>query len=260
MSSISLVGERGPKVAAVIKYGLVAAIGFVVAPIIFQTIAGLVGLAVAVGVGWTMIEAAPLVSLKISNFLMNRFIAEVWKNPVETRQNMRLEYETQLRQEEKDVRALNGEVQIFAGKVGGLIRDYPEEAARFQDQLQNMQDLLEERYAVLRDSSAALSEFNKMTTKISAIWDVAQAGMKAEKLAGSRNQKEALMRIAGDESIKAVDAAMAGSVAALDHLKRMRTDGSVKVERTTTLKLEKTGSAFVLPELKVAQPVFSKSL
>lgn len=256
MSNVSVpLGPRGQKISTVAKYVLILAGGFVAAQFIWTAIGGLIGIGVAAAVYAFMVAMAPVVSLKLSNFATNRFIAEVWANPVESRLTARLEAVKGISAQEKFCREITGAFHEFQDSVRQLIADYPEEKERFAQQLTNMEDQVEESYGVLKINISALESFDKMTNKVSAIWKAAQAQLKAEKMFGKDPKKEALLKIINDESIKASDAALAQGAAAIDHMRRMRTGKDVSIERTTTLKLERqSDGSFILPTMKVAQP------
>lgn len=215
-------GERGKKISTFLKYGTVVAVGFAASFIVVQAALGLIGLAVIIGGVYIASALAPVVSLKLANFAMGRFIEEVWKNPVLTRRNVEREMLERIQLEEQDLLSQNSAVKTFEGKVENLTKKFPEDAAKFQGQLRVFKELLDQQYKDLDSSRLRLARYQAQTERVEAIWDVAETGNQLARMQKNRQQRDALLRIASDESVKAADAALAESQARLDHNRRLR--------------------------------------
>lgn len=245
MSQLQL-GERGEKVASFIKYASVVAVGFAASMFVWQAAMGLIGLAVIFGSIYLFSAAAPWLSLKVANFVMGRFIAEVWKNPVLTRKNIEKEMKSRLDAEENDLLTQNSAVTDFESKVQVLEKKFPQDAKKFQDQLRMFKESLEEQYTDLSRGKAALKSYQNETERVEAIWTVAETGNKLARLNRNRQQRDALLKIASDESIKAADVSLAESQARLDHNRRLRaSENYLSLENTPSPNIPSQQTQFV---------------
>lgn len=249
-NSVVPMGPRGKTIASVIKYGLGIGVLAVAAPILMSALTGLVLLIAIALVFFVATTLSPVVALKVSNFAMNKFIEEVWENPVNTRRNREIEKQEALEKEGRDLQALQAAVTGFQRKVQGLIKQYPDEAERFREQEQNLVDLLAGRYEAYQRSQQSLVAYQKMTERVSAIWEVAEAATKATRLAGSQAKRNALQQIADDESIKAADQKMDEAFASLAFMRKINADGQTKIENKPSVKLERDQDGiFTIPVL-----------
>ena len=251
MASVVPIGPRGQKLKTFAMYigGFLGCA--VLAPVIWLGVSGLIGLIVAGVIALVTMAAAPWFSLKISNFFMDRFIEEVWESPVLTRRNREIEQQQAIEKDERDVMNLNASVLTFQRKVKGLKIQFPDEAADFADQEQGLLEILAGRYEALQNAKDSLERYKAATVKVQAKWEVALSATAAQRLAGSSAKRNALQQIADDESIKAADAAMDQAFAGLDHMRRLKTDGSVRLEVKPTVKLiQNSEGVFEIPLLR----------
>ena len=220
MSNITL-GPRGQKLNTVLKYGLLAGSAYAVSHIILGIIAGLIGIAAAGALIALSAALWPVVSLKISNFVMKRFIAEVRANPVVSRMKVFSEMQDKLQKGADQLRLFHQDVTQYGSKVQGLIAKYPQDAVKFQQHYDAMVKMLNLRYAGWEKAKKALVEYDSMTDKVRAIWEVTQASDKMTKAAKRMGVEDAWSKIINDESIRVAEEGMANSFADLDHAMRM---------------------------------------
>lgn len=257
-------GPRGKLIASVLKYGALIGVGWVIFPVIFMGIGGLIGLIIAAAIYMLAVALAPVVSLKIANFATKRLIKEIRENPVPSRMKVSNEMAEKLSAGEKELNEFNRSVGEYARSVEGLVSRYPAEATKFQTHLASMKKLLDLRYVGFVRAQKKKEEYDRATEKVRAIWEVTQASDKMNKAAGRMAEDDALTQIINDESIRAADEGMARSFADLDHLLRMEeisADADVKlpsgkVLETPVLEMAADGS-YILPALTVKQKVYA---
>jgi len=210
--------QKPSRLPTAFKWGIALATAFVVAPIIFTVIQGMVGLAVAGIVGFGIIQAAPWASLKLSNFFMGLMKSEARKNPVETMQNLYRQRQEALAKAEAQIRAFNGKVQTYSVQVDKMKAKYPDEAQKFIDHLTAMHKLKDSRYAKLKAAEKSLDEYYATIQKASAIWEMSQAANDMADAAGLLSEGDAIQRIQNDEALNSVAESMANSFAELEHM------------------------------------------
>lgn len=233
MSNQVTLGPRGTKISNVVKWGLLLGTAYVAGHVILTAIAGIIGIAVAIGLYSAIVMAAPLVSLKFSNFVMRRFIDEVRKNPVESRMKVFVEMQQRLQDGAVQLQTFNGSVTQFGAKVEGLKKKYPQDAIKFQQQYDAMVKMLNLRYAGWEKASKALIEYDAMTDRVRAIWEVTQASDQMSKAARRMGIEDAYSKIINDESIRVAEEGMANSFAALDHALRMESIEAAQAQPAT---------------------------
>lgn len=222
MSNVSLpLGPRGQKLNGFLKWGLLLAGAYAISHVILGIIAGIVGLAVAVVTYMFCVAMVPLVSLKISNFVMKRFIAEIRANPVEARTKVFMQKQEELKAGAQALEEFNRAVEQYSREIQELIRNYPEEAQKYKDHYAAMVKVLDLRYTGWSRAKMALEEYDKMTNKVRAIWKATLASDRMNKAAGIMATETAWNKIINDESIRVAEEGMANSFADLDHMLRM---------------------------------------
>jgi len=164
------------KIERLVKVALAGAVCFFVAPVIFVTIKGLVGLVSAFVIGSVVVNLAPWFGAKVANWRLKALKHEAALNPIET---LETEYQTRLQQVatfEQRIKTFYGEIGLFENKVDGFVDTYGEkEAAKFVDQLEKMRRLYADRLAKLKRAQAELVTFEQEIQKARSIWEMAKA-------------------------------------------------------------------------------------
>ena len=261
MSNVSLpLGPRGQKLNGFLKWGMILGAAWAVSHVILSIIAGIIGVAVAVAAYAFCVAVAPLVSLKISNFVMKRFIAEIRANPVEARMKVFAQKQNELKAGADALEEFNRAVRQYASEVSELIRNYPDEAKKYQDHYDAMVKMLNLRYAGWKKAEAALQAYDKMTDKVRAIWKATLASDRMNKAAGIMATETAWNKIINDESIRVAEEGIANSFADLDHMLRMESmdDANSKPsvaalanDPSPTLLTKNKDGSFSLPSMSV---------
>jgi hypothetical protein len=206
---------RKAKLAAKVKWALVAAGALLISPVIFMIVKGLVGLAIAGVVGLAIVQFAPVVSMKFANWKLSALKGEARGNPIETRQNQSIERRTRLSQVHDEIANFAAEVANFTTEVQGLKRTQPEDAAVFEHQLDQLKMLLQKRMAAHQNAIEELQRFDDATARAARKWKVAQSALRMQKLAGSA-QSDAMDKILAEEALDSVETALNRAFADMD--------------------------------------------
>lgn len=183
------------QVATIIKWGVIIAACAVIGPIAFMAVKGIIGLALAVGVGLVGINAAPVVSLKLANMKYRALDAErvehvekvstaAAANPIETLINQSMEKRQASDAFKQAITMFRTEVKNFADQIAGFAKEYPDDVARFQSQLDAMNKLLKFREDRYKQLQVELDNFDAAIKRAQAMWKMSQAAQKMNKLAG----------------------------------------------------------------------------
>lgn len=172
------------RIETIAKVGGLGVIGFLVAPVIFLTIKGIIGLAIAAGIGVTLINFTPWFAAKLANWRLKALKHEAMKNPIETLQN---NYKVRMESLQKFRDAINtfsSEIKSFAEKLVSFKKQYPDEADKFDGQLVQMKQLLSIRSGKYQEAKANLEQYELEIQKADSIWQMATAAAAMSKAAG----------------------------------------------------------------------------
>jgi hypothetical protein len=175
------------KKAALIKWGIIAAGVAVAAPAALLLLQGLVALITAAVIGLAAIYFAPVVAMKFANQKVKMMMSEAQTNPIETLYNQLAEKQEAASKYQKSITDFRTEVKNFEDKMQAFAKQYPDDATRFQAQLDTMHKLLafrEERY---RQVKAELANFSSAIDRAKAMWDMSQAAQKMNAIAGKQS-------------------------------------------------------------------------
>lgn len=153
--------------------GLVGAV--VISPVVFLAVKGLVGLALAAVVGVTIIQFAPVVSLKLANWKLRALTAEVEANPIETMQNLYIEKSKELTAADQNIIDFETEIGNFDDEVRGFKKEYPDEAPRYQQISEAMHTGLTEMKSEQEFARDRLEDFQARIRKAQAIYKMSLA-------------------------------------------------------------------------------------
>lgn len=250
-------GPRGQKLNGFLKWGLLLGGAWAISHVILGIIAGIAGIAAAVGLYTLCVALAPLVSLKISNFVMRRFIAEVRANPVEARMKVFAEKSAELGKGSDALEEFNKAVRQYAMEIQDVVKNYPDEAQKYLDHQARMVQMLDLRYKGWQKAKQALIDYDKMTDKVRVIWKATLASDRMSKAAGIMATESAWNKIINDESIRVAEEGMANSFADLDHMLRMESiedhpqAAQLANNPTPTLLKQGADGSFALPSMAI---------
>lgn len=198
------------------KIGALGIAGFLVAPFIFFVIKGIIGLAIAAGVGLLLVNVgAPWFGSKLANWKLKALKHEASLNPIETLQNEHLSRMEKLQQFRDYIREFAAQVSTFAGKLDEFKEKFPKDAAQFDEQHQQMVALLSLRKNKYEEAKNNLSAFESEIQKAQAIWDMAQAAAKLNQAAGV-NTDEFYAKIQVETALDSVQKSLGASFADLE--------------------------------------------
>ncbi len=180
-----------------------------------EATSSVVAIAAGAGILWAGLKLMPVVSRVVSNFVLKLIKWEARRNPVETRQRIASERLAKIAVAKKDAQQTSAANGTYASKVERLAQKYPAEAKKFEAHLAALRTLEERKYTAIRRAEASMVEFDVITEKVEAIWEVTALARQASRSAGSEAERDALRRIEEDETIRAADDAMAQSFAEL---------------------------------------------
>lgn len=197
-----------------VKYGIIGVSLAVIAPIAWAAVTGIAGILAAVGIGIVGVNLAPVLALKAANMKYRAIGAEkvdhivkvqtaAAENPIET---LQLEYDNRVKSTDRFAQGITDfrtEIKNYATQVKQFEEEYPEDAQAFRDQLAAMESNLkarEQRYATVQ---AELQKFDDTIKRMRAMWKMAIATQKMNKLAGM-NTGDEFARIKTEAAVDSV--------------------------------------------------------
>lgn len=180
---------RRKRLATMFKWGLGLAGAVLISPVVFLAVKGIVGLIIAVALGYAAIEFAPVFAMKISNRKVKMIVQEAERNPIETMENIRIEKTQELERADQDIAEFETEIGNFDDQLEMFKRDYPAEAPRYVMISEKMHDALD---AMKQEQSVArreLKNFEAQITKAKAIYRMALAAQRVVRLSKSAEAK-----------------------------------------------------------------------
>lgn len=176
--------QRKKRIEMGVKLGLLVLAGLLVAPIVVTAIKGLLGAAVAAIIGVAIIQFAPVVAMKISNWKLKAIKAEAAKNPVETLQLQYVKKDTDLKTYKEKIGKFIAQLLTYTEQVKQYVKEGLEDAQVYVDQLEKMKQLLEFRKAKFKDAEENLAEFLKTIGRTDKKWKMACAAIAMNEAAG----------------------------------------------------------------------------
>ena len=207
--------QSNQKLALALKWGLGLAAAAVIAPFIFLTVKGLVGLALAATVGLAIINGAPVVSAAFANWKMKGIKAVAAANPVEQLQNVLMERREALTLFSSRITEFSTRVRQFESKLQSFKSQFPSEAQKFDEQAEAMNQLLRLRRAKYEDVRQQLAAFELEVKKADAIWQMSQAAAELHKAAGMEGE-DVYAKIKAETALESVELSLNRSFAQLE--------------------------------------------
>lgn len=203
------------RIATGLKWGVGFVAAVLVSPFVFMAVQGIVGLAVAIGLGVVIINMAPWFSMKVTNLKLKAIKMEAMTNPIETMQAVYLEQQKGQVEFLKTIESFAGKILNFTDRMITFKSKYPEESAKFQATLTAMNDLLAHKRKKYREAAAELASFAQEITKGNAIWEMSIAAQEMTDAAGM-TEKDFMQKLKVETSIYAVQDRLNRAMAALE--------------------------------------------
>jgi hypothetical protein len=171
----------------IIKWAIIGLCIAVGAPLAILLIKGLVGLIVAAVLGLAAINLAPVIAMKFANQKVKMIVTEAETNPIETLYN-ELNEKRQAAEKFKDsITAFRTEVRNFEQKTSVFKQQYPEDAGRFESQLETMNKHLAFREGRYKQVQQEMQRFSDAIERAKALWDMSQSAQRMNKIAGMQS-------------------------------------------------------------------------
>ena len=176
---------RRAQIEQAVKWGagLIAAV--VIAPFVFLAVKGIVGLAIAMAVGVSLQQLAPVFGMKIANWKMKLIVSEASANPIETMQNLYLEKSKELSDADQHIVDFETEIGNFDDQMATFQKQYPSEAASYETLSSKMHEALADMKTQQTAARKELKNFDQQITKAKAIYQMSLAAQKVAKLSAS---------------------------------------------------------------------------
>ena len=229
--------DKMKKWVSIIALGVV---GLIVAPIIFLTIQGLIGLAIAAAIGFTLVMLAPVFALKIANLKyrltdsekvshIKKVTAAAEENPIETMTNLLQAKRQAFKDFQSNVVNATTARDTFKEKVKKFSQRYPQRAEEFQKQLDRMVDLVEKKKSALRDAQSTLEDGTMKLEEMQAYWEMSKDAQELNKAAGM-DTGDAFEKLKADTACDAVFESMNRAFAQLEVAAALEVDSDDKHE------------------------------
>lgn len=177
------------------KVAAIGVVGLLVAPFIMLAIGGIVGLAVAAAVGFTLVQLAPWFALKVANLKYRMIdaekvahIKEVTKaaaeNPIETLTNLLIAKKGAFQVFKVSVEQAATARSNFKLKVEKFKERYPSRAPEFEAQLARMTDLVERKKKALSEAKKSLEDGDMKLEEMKAYYEMSKDAIEANRAAG----------------------------------------------------------------------------
>lgn len=215
------------------------AIAFAVAPAIFMVVKGIIGLAIAAVIGGVCFALTPAVSTWLTNMKFKALKSVIQTNPVETLQSQREVRAQELQNFRVALNTQTVELERFRVEVQHMQRDYPDEAPRYVQQLQDFEKLLAFRVDQYKKAKVALVKFEDSIRKAERIYRMSLASQKA---GAAMNANEDFMSKFKEEV--AFDAIEEENIKAIAALKMAMDDDKYVLEQINTSNVAQHAVAY----------------
>lgn len=171
--------QRAKRWAFWTKTAAFIALGLIAAPVVGIAIYGLAGILVAGLIGLAGVTLGPVLGDMAGNWKLKLIKAEAARNPIETLQSEYMRRQELLDENEESISKLRSKTMTFADQVKGFSKQYPDEAPRYEQQLQAMRDLLAEHEQQWVNAQQDLRLFEQEIGKADAVWQMSLAANEA---------------------------------------------------------------------------------
>jgi septal ring factor EnvC (AmiA/AmiB activator) len=202
----------------VAKYGVLLVAGFLVAPYIWISITGLLGLLVAAGVILAAWMVRPVVFSMAANLRLKFIKAEASRNPVETLQNDLKAKTEALGKRKEAIETLNSQIRTFSDKVDEIKGRYGAEDSGYQKLSRDLSDLRRvyaHRCEKWKEAREQLERYAEEIKRANMIWDAAQAAAAARETSGL-TEDEFFAKLRAETAFDSIQKSYNDALASLD--------------------------------------------
>jgi hypothetical protein len=218
--------QQKKKFTGWVKLAALGVAGFLIAPVIFVAIGGILGLAVAGAIAFTLVQFAPWFALKIANAKYRAMDAEkvshiqkvtsaAAENPIETLTSLLIAKRGAFKNFEESVIQAATARSNFEQKVVTFKKRYPERSPEFEKQLSRMSDLVERKKVALADAKQSLEDGDMKLEEMKAYYEMSKDAIEANRAAGM-DTGDAFEKLKADTACDAVFESMNMAFAQLE--------------------------------------------
>ena len=177
--TIDAAESRRDKLALILKWSLIAAVGLIVAPLAFTLLTAVTALILSSFMASAAVALAPVTAMKLANWRMSGILSEARRNPLPTLENELISRKAALRQAHEHLRTSLAQVETFIGQAEDAARQYPDMAARWHERSVKAQALANARKRSYVQAGRAVDEFERVVERCRTEWKlvVAEAAM-----------------------------------------------------------------------------------
>lgn len=193
--------------------GLIGVTGLLVAPIIFLTIKGIVGLAIAGVLAAGVMAAAPAVSQWMTNMKFKALETVISYEPVLTLKASAEQRWKELATQRDLLEEMSGTLQQFKHKATSFIQSYPEEAASWNQRVQSYEQIFAYRVDLFKKAKKETEKFMITIDKAEGIYEMAVLDSKMSKSFGKKSDFMTMFK--EKTAFEAIDKANSAAMASL---------------------------------------------
>lgn len=202
------------KMTKLVKWGIIGVSCAIAAPVAWMAVTGIAGMMIAGGLAIVGINVAPVLALKAANLKYRVMDAErvshiekvvdaASENPIETLIQQSMDKRQASDQFRGAITSFRTEIKNFTDQTNVFKKDYPEDAGRFEVQLDAMNKLLAFRESRYKQLQKELDNFDAAIKRATAMWKMSQAAQKMNKMAGME-LADPFVKIKADAAIDSV--------------------------------------------------------
>lgn len=181
--------QKKVRTEVIVKVAVVAAVGFIIAPIVMAIIKGILGLVVAAALAFTAWGLTPWFAMKVANWRMKLISQEAAKNPIETMRNIYQDNAVQIQDKDRKIVEFSGRLADYKDKLIVFVKRFPDEAPKFQQVASQMQLALASMQRKQSEAKRELSNYGAQIEKAEAIYQMACAAESVTELNKDMQQK-----------------------------------------------------------------------
>lgn len=210
--------QKRKRIEGLVKIGGLCVIGLVVAPFIFLTIQGLLGLVLAAGISFTAINFVPWYAAKVANWRLKAIKHEASKNPIETLQND-LRFKTlELDSRKTNIEKMSGQLRTFADRVTEIKDKYGASDSgyiKLNNDLVDLKRVYNHRCERWKEARKQLDLFGEQIDRGKMIWEAAQAAAAARETSGLTDD-EFFSKLRTETAFDSIETSYNQAIASLD--------------------------------------------
>lgn len=244
------------------KWGVGVLAAIIVAPLVWflaYAVLGVAFLSVALGlaalVGVTIVNLAPVVTMKLANKRIAMIMEEAARNPIPTLYAGLEEDKRARNEDDQAITAYDTEITNIENQFDKLTRDLTEEdVVKFKADIDAMKDELQAQQDDLKEVDRLIGLKTAAIKRAEAIWNLTMVIGNANAKFNQRNADAAMKKIKEETAIDSVNKAMAQSRAQLRQ--RVRNRKQVGDSSATVPSLDNNPSLIIdVPSVLVKQEV-----